>query len=125
MPLDGISDDETISDNEKLWRRIFPNQRYEDRANSGGFIDTRGPLSLDISSLTTISSILSRFPDMFLAEVTVKTVRDAGCKIQKNPQPDNPAHAQIFGNQKNGGPSESQARKIALKSKIISSPIDS
>ncbi|RMH34530.1 MAG: hypothetical protein D6690_10565 [Nitrospirae bacterium] len=56
---------------------------------------------------------------MLLVEFRAKTVRDAGCKIKRDPLPGNPAHALIYGNHANGGLSSAQAQKIARKSRIL------
>lgn len=126
MPAEDVQDDSTIPDAEQLWRRVFPAAVCENeeikgalRAQSGAFRDHRGPLSVDLGSLTTPEEVLGRGPGMRLAEFNAKVARDAGCIIQRDPIPDNPAHALIYGNGINRSLTSSQARAIARHSRII------
>ncbi len=126
MPPDNVQDDPTIPDDEQLWRRVFPGVVYENeqcggglRAQSGAFRDHRGPLSVDIGSLTTPDDVLGRGPGMRLAEFEAKVAREAGCKIQRDPLPHNPAHALIYGDGAKGSLTGRQAKAIAHRSRII------
>ncbi|MCY3955042.1 MAG: hypothetical protein OXF47_03485 [Nitrospira sp.] len=125
MSYDEIQDDTTIPDNERLWRRVFPSaihtdeETYERRAQSGAFRDYRGPLSVDIASLTTQEASLAKRRDMCLAEFSAKAVRNAGCKIRRDPLPGDLAHALIYGTHRNGGLSGREAQFIARQSRII------
>jgi len=126
MPTDEVHDDPTISDDERLWRRVFPAAVHENeepggelRAQSGAFRDHRGPLSVDIGSLTTPDEVLGRAPGMRLAEFNAKVAREAGCKIQRDRLPDNRAHALIYGDGANGSLTSRQAKAIAHRSRII------
>lgn len=123
---DEIQDDTTIPDNERLWRRVFPSAIHTDeetnerRAQSGAFRDHRGPLSVDIASQTTLKASLAKKPDMCLAEFSAKAARNAGCRLRRDPLPDDPAHALIYGTHRNGGLSGREAQSIAHHSRIIS-----
>jgi len=125
MSHDEIQDDTTIPDNERLWRRVFPSAIHTDeetnelRAQSGAFRDHRGPLSVDIASLTTQEASLAKRRDMCLTEFSAKAARNAGCKIRRDPLPDGPAHALIYGTHRNGGLSGREAQSIARQSRII------
>lgn len=125
MSHDEIQDDTTIPDNERLWRRVFPSAIHTDeetnelRAQSGAFRDHRGPLSVDIASLTTLEASLIQGPGMQMAEFSAKTARNAGCKIRRDPLPGDPAHALIYGTHRNGGLSGREAQFIARQSRII------
>jgi len=125
MPFNDISDDLTIADDEILWRRVDPLQVRTDPVSnqiipfSGAFKDQRGPLSVEIASLANLEEALTRADGRFLAEFTARVAREVNCRIVKSPLPENPAHAQIYGNHKGGCPSQAQARSIAHQSRII------
>lgn len=128
MPIEEIIDDDTVPHSATLWRRIFPEDIYFDsninrrRATSGSLRDVEGAVSVDLAMLTTLDEAKARGPGMAIAEFTAGVVRAVGCKVVKDPQPDNPAHTLIYGKHKNGGPTQGQVKKIAEKSEIISDP---
>lgn len=135
MCNEDIADDSTIPPEELLWHRIFPKTIHCDpstslkRPRSGSLFKSDNPLSVDISSLTNLEDVKNRGPGMAIAEFPVSLVREAGCKIVRDPipaghptLPENPAHANVLGNHKHGGPTQNQARKIARGARIIFDP---
>lgn len=125
MPIEEIIDDVSIPPSAALWRRIFEEDIYPDpklcrkRANSGSLFDGDAPMSVDLAMLTTLDEVNKRGEGMAIAEFTVDAVRQADCKIVRDPLPENPAHALIYGNHANGGPTQGQAGKIAKQSKVV------
>src|SRR5262249_60054882 len=101
-PLQRV-DDLTISNSEGLWRRIPPSWIVVDsetgtwRLSSVAFIDRRGELSVEISSLTTAEQALARYPEHSLAEVKAAVFRERGYGVIPDPLPDNMAHALVSG----------------------------
>jgi hypothetical protein len=96
-------DDPTIPDSEGLWRRIPPSwivldkETGEWRLSSVAFIDRRGELSVELSSLTTAEQSLVRYPEHSLAEVKAIVFRERGYGVVPDPLPDNMAHALVSG----------------------------
>lgn len=120
------SDDKSISDAQLLWRRVLPNQVYDDqqlkrwRPESGALVDTNSQLSVDIASLTTKENCLATAPSkMHLAEFSAGTVRRAGCGVIRDPLDGNPAHALVCGSHRHGGPTGGQAKKMAKDAILI------
>lgn len=126
-------DDLTIGDDELLYIRIFPDvdsiEPLPDgsgfRPNSGEF-RSDGALSVDLQSLCTPEQTRDRAipPRPFhVAAVPARLARSVGCRIVRDPQPDNSAHALIYGNRcrddgskdgvRDGSLTKSQAKKIA------------
>lgn len=105
-------DDQSIPGNEILYRRIplHPPEMIqgtdipgEFRPSSGNF-KSEGPLSVDRSSLSSPEQTRDRAkPIVFhVAGVQAKVARQCGCRVVKDPLPDNPAHVLIFGNHGSG-----------------------
>lgn len=105
-------DDLSIPDEELLYRRIplhLPDNIQptevtgEFRPSSGNF-RSDGPLSVDRGSLTTPEETRDRGkPTLFhVAQIHAKIVRQCGCRLVKDPMPDNPAHILLFGNHDSG-----------------------
>lgn len=124
-------DDPTIPDSELLYRRIraLPDNIQlvapgQYRPASGRLKDTRGPLSVDLGSLSTPEQTRNRAdPRSFhVAAFTALAARKVGCRIVRDPQPNEPAHALIFGDHqaRNGALVDNkQSRRIAYEARIV------
>jgi hypothetical protein len=116
-------DDPTISEDERLWRRVLvddPSHIKRDsvtgeaRPSSGAFKSHTELTSVAIASLTTPEDFLAGFPRHSIVEVTARAVRETGCLIARDPTPDDPAHAHIMSTKREDGHlTSSEARKIA------------
>jgi hypothetical protein len=124
-------DDPSIPDEEFLYRRIplQPSDNIqrteiegEYRPSSGNF-RSNGPLSLDRASLTTPEQTRDHGrPRIFhVAQVPAKVARQYGCRLVKDPIPDNPAHILLFGNHDSGDGALNgrQAKAIARAARIV------
>lgn len=129
LPTD--SDDPLITDDELLYRRIplHPPEMIQEtdvpgefRPSSGNF-RSEGPLSVDRSSLSSPEQTRDRAkPTVFhVAGVQAKVARQCGCRIVKDPLPDNPAHVLIFGDHESGtgALSGKQTKTIARVARIV------
>jgi hypothetical protein len=111
-------DDISIGDDETLLRRIRPNHIHLDpitnqyRPESGCF-RSDDFISVHIASLTSHRQVLSSYPDFSLVEITAQEIRSVGCKIVRNPLPEDSAHALIYGTAPGGYVSKPQAKKLA------------
>ncbi len=121
------ADDVTIPPDAKLWRRVYPKQKYKDpqtgkyRPASGAFRDHKegyAGLSVYIASQTTPEAVLKPAPGMYLVEFPASAVGDKGCKIVQDPD-ENPAHALILGSGRDGRLTKAEAEHLALNSKFI------
>lgn len=131
-------DDLSISNDELLYIRIYPDpdalvwdpSTLSHRPNSGCLKDTRGPLSVDLSSKCTPQDTQAGCTTVrfHVAAVKAGVARRYNCRIVRDPvteesgEPPNPAHALIFGDHENESGAlryKSQAKKIALEATII------
>lgn len=129
MPVPPPRDDPTISNDEILYRRIFPSrdalQHRENgpgfRPASGSMRSTESPLSVDLGSLTTPEQTRDRgLPQQFhVARFSVQVVREAGCGIVPDPLPNNPAHALVYGTRAGDLLTNGEARAIARRAEVI------
>jgi hypothetical protein len=99
-------DDPTIPNNADLWRRIHPNQIiYDDnqgrtRPSSAAFTDsTNGsPMSVVIAAeCDGPDRVLAGYERYGLASFKARVAREFGLGIARDPLPDQPAHALVFG----------------------------
>jgi hypothetical protein len=119
-------DDPTIPDSEQLFRRVIPRSAALVAVGdgtfrpAGGALRDKGPLSVDLSSLSTLEETKDRDQSQpfHVASVSVAAVRAAGCVVQRDPLDDNPAHAVIFGHHSTGGLTGGESRKIAQAASI-------
>ena len=132
MPIEEIIDDATVPPSAALWRRIFKGdifldpKIYKKRANSGSLFDGDAPMSVDLAMLTSLDEVRSRVDqEMAIAEFTAEAVRQAGCKIVRDPRPGHDAHTLIYGKHHMGGPTQGEARNIAKQSKVVFDPFSS
>ena len=111
-------DDCSIGDDEKLLRRIRPKDIHLDpisnqyRPESGCF-RSDDFISVHIASLTSHKQVLSTYPEFSLVEFTAEEIRSVGCIIVRDPLPEDPAHALIYGTAPGNYVSKSQAKKLA------------
>lgn len=105
-----LEDDPTIQDNSELWRRIHPVWIVPDanvggmRVSSAAFDDSRdgSPLSVLLADVVAQThrgprEVLFGFAGYALATIGAGTARGFGQGIARTPEPDEPAHASIFG----------------------------
>jgi hypothetical protein len=106
MPQETRPDDLTIRDDDRLLRRVTPNQLFTDpdgttRPTSAVFKSTE--LSVNIESLMIqqkrpLEDTLANHPGEFLTSITAAAVRVHGLPIVKDNEPPNdPAHGLILG----------------------------
>jgi len=111
-------DDCSIGDDEKLLRRIRPKDIHLDpitnlyRPESGCF-RSDDFISVHIASLTSHKQVLSTYTEFSLVEFTAEEIRSVGCIIVRDPLPEDPAHALIYGTAPGNYVSKSQAKKLA------------
>lgn len=111
-------DDESVPDDESVWRRIAPQDLVRDQETglyrpSSGSLRT-SEMSVAIASLTSVESALVDYPGFSLAEIKVAFLRSIGCIVVRDPDPpDNPAHALVYGKSANGSLTKSQAKRLA------------
>ena len=105
-----LEDDRTISDDAALWRRVHPNWIVPDdnatgsRVTSAAFDDSRDgtPLSVLLAEVVartqrTAHDVLAGYEGYSLAAITAQTARGFGQGIARTPDPNEPAHASVFG----------------------------
>lgn len=118
-------DDVSIADDERLLRRIRPDDVFVEpetgqrRPSSATFISKSNIISVDLATLTTPEKALANYPRHILVEIDVGTVRSLGCKMVRDPRPENPAHALLYGSGPDGRMTKSQAREIVGRSKWV------
>lgn len=96
------TDDESLSGETRLWRRMAPEwyKREVDSFSSQGFQDSSRDgtaMSANIAELTTIVAMVRDYPNHYVAEFTVEAVRELGFGVQKRPLPDDASHVEVFG----------------------------
>jgi hypothetical protein len=110
MPDGSYVDDNTISDDEQLWRRINPvwfvpdDNRGGLRPSSAAFDDSKdgSPLSVLLASVVrstgrNAADVLSGFNKYALASFAAGAARSCGQGVDRTPLEDEPAHASVFG----------------------------
>lgn len=119
-------DDPTISDEDFLYRRIFPDADALRPTNDGwrpksGSLKSNVSLSVDLASETTAEQTRDRDTSVpfHVARIPVRVVRSAGCGVVRDPRPDNPAHALICGTGGGEALTGSEAKRIARQSEIV------
>jgi hypothetical protein len=119
-------DDVSIGDDECLLHRIRPvdvvldSETGERRPASSSFRSKSNIISVDLASLTTPDKALAGYLHHALVEIEVGTVRSLGCKVVRDPLPDNPSHALLYGSGPEGRMTKSQARDIVSRCKWVS-----
>ena len=119
-------DDASIGDAERLFHRIRPDDVVVDsetgqrRPSSATFRSKSNIISVDLASLTSPEKALENYPHHTLVEVDVGTVRFLGCKVVRDPLPNNPSHALLYGSGPDGRMTKSQAREIVSRCRWVS-----
>ncbi len=119
-------DDVAIGDDERLLRRIRPEdvfvepQTGQRRPSSATFISKSNIISVDLASLTTPDKALGDYPGHVLVEIDVGTVRSLGCKVVRDPLPNNSDHALLYGSGPEGRMTKSQAKEIVNRCQWVS-----
>lgn len=124
MPQSERVDDHTISDDERLWRRVHPsniirNSESRNLRPSSAAFRSSNAMSVNIASLTTPEAVLSNYPQHSLVEFTAGVARNVGCIVIRDPLPDNPSHALVCGMNPKGRLTKAQAKNIQLHSSWI------
>ena len=130
-PREFPPDDLTILGDEQLYVRIYPSQDglapHDElgvfRATSGTLRRSGDPLSVDLSSLCLAEETRDRDTTarFHVAAFTAQVARAAGCRVVRDPLPDNPAHALVIGDHAagDGALSMRQAKAIARRSRVV------
>jgi hypothetical protein len=106
-PLDKREDDRTILDEERLLRRIHPQQLVPDenngkfRVSSAAFRDRE--LSVVIESALRVTDrspadTVARHPSHSLVAIRAGLARQKAQRVFRGPDPDEPAHGLVCGN---------------------------
>jgi len=120
-----LIDDVSIGDDERLLHRIRVEDIFIDpqtgqrRPSSATFRSKSNIISVDLASLTTPVQALAAYPQHALVEIDVGTVRSLGCKVVRDPLPDNLSHALLYGSGPDGRMTKSQAREIVSRCKWV------
>jgi hypothetical protein len=123
-------DDPTIPDDEFLYRRIFPDPQNLKRLPDGrsfrpttGALRSQEALSVDLGSVSTPEETRDRDNSrpFHVAAISVLVARKEGCRIVRDPEERNPAHALLYGTHEDGSGSLSsgQAKRVARQSIIV------
>jgi len=118
-------DDVSIGDDERLLHRIrlddvvVDSETGQRRPSSATFRSKSNIISVDLASLTTPDKAVATYPHHALVEINVGTVRSLGCKVVRDPLPDNPSHALLYGSGPDGRMTKSQAREIVSRCKWV------
>lgn len=110
MGSSGYSDDVSISNDTQLWRRVAPQHIVPDentgrrRPSSAAFGDhpNGSPMSVMIGDTVMQSGrgpndVLVGYPGYGLASFTAGLARTCGQGVARDPTPNEPAHAVVFG----------------------------
>lgn len=126
MPNQAPADDQTISNDDVVYRRARNDQIVHDsaghRISSAVVKSNGGPLSADLGSLCSAQETRNRSAgDFHVVAVPVAVLRAAGCRLQKVPDgPDkNPAHVHIYGSRDDGGLTTGQAGRVAKECWVV------
>lgn len=121
MPDGECRDDDRVSDNDLLYRRIIPRWVHTGgdviRPQSNSFIDRHtGRLSVHIASLTTPEDALAvaKRPQEYLVAIPVALVRELEYNIMHVPTDEDPSHAVICPQL-----SKSPARRLAHEAEWV------
>jgi hypothetical protein len=118
------ADDPTISDSERLWRRVHPSQIHKgtetgDPEVSSAAFSTRDEVSVAIAGETNLAAFLRDYPQHSVVEFSAGAARAANCAIVRDPLPADPAHALVCGSRSHGQLSKTQQERLKQASRII------
>ncbi len=104
------TDDDSIEPTAELWRRVRPEHMVPGdelgmlRPSSAAFHDSSDntPMSVDLASIVRSlggdeRTVLAPYPGFYLVSLTAAQVRSRQLGVCREPLPDNPAHAYVFG----------------------------
>lgn len=125
-----LEDDSSIDDSEILYLRVHPRNVVSDDCPAGEYRPASGsfrreePLSVDLASKCTAEETQQRAGGeaFHVASFTAGIARKPpGCRVRRDPEPDNDAHAVVIGDHQdnNGAMSKSQMKQIAKQARII------
>ena len=124
-----LGDDLSIEDTEILYLRVYPRDVVSDDCPAGEYRPSSGsfrrvePLSVDLASKCTAEDTQRRAGGeaFHVASFTAGIARKQECRVRRDPDLDNDAHALVIGKhiENNGALSKSQMRQIALRARII------
>jgi hypothetical protein len=122
VPEPERQNDESISNGERLWRRVQPTQInweiYPPVVSTGAFNTTDG-MSVSIASETTIEALTTNYPEDSVVEFEVGFARSLGCIVVRDPTTEDPAHAVLWGPRLRGRLQQSQKNALRNASKLI------
>ena len=103
-PIPNYQDDPTIGHDVSLWRRVNPIHFVKEnngtvRPSSAAFQDHPNgtPMSVVIAAECTIERALAGYTGFGIVAITAGLARQYGQGIMRTPQPNEPAHADVFG----------------------------
>jgi hypothetical protein len=126
MASDDYRDYPTISDDAELWRRIPPWHFVDDgnlgqiRPSSAAFEDDPdgSPMSVILGAeVDGPQRALAGHQGFALASITAALARGLGLGVARDPRPDEPAHAVVFGKK-----NKRVSRRLAMGSRWIVPP---
>jgi hypothetical protein len=126
MAFDDYTDDPTIPDDAELWRRIPPWHFVDDgnlgqiRPSSAAFEDdpSGSPMSVILGGESgDLQRALAGHEGFALASITAALARGLGLGVARDPRPDEPAHAVVFGRK-----NKRISRRLAMGSRWIIPP---
>ena len=116
------SDDPSISDDELLWRRIWPEciDPHDGTLTAYTFLGGRsGFASVNRAAMTTQTIVLRDFPWMGLAEVEARVPRANEHGVVRDPLPDDESHALLVPSETLKKGRKEAARRIAKAARIV------
>jgi hypothetical protein len=126
MAFDDYTDDPTIPDDAELWRRIPPWHFVDDanlgqiRPSSAAFEDdpSGSPMSVILGGEAgDLQRALAGHEGFALVSITAALARGLGLGVARDPRPDEPAHAVVFGRK-----NKRISRRLAMGSRWIIPP---
>ncbi len=124
-----LGDDSSIEPSEILYLRVHPDHVVPDHDSPGEYRPDSGSfrrdesLSVDLASMCTPEQTQDRAGGVpfHVASFSVRDARGEGCRVRREPLPENDAHALVIGDNANGKGSlkKIQAKNISKKTQII------
>lgn len=115
-------DDQSIGNAERLWRRVHPDQ-IDWTANppiiSTAAFNTVDGLSVSLASETTLEILTRDYTEDSVVEFQVGLARSLGCTIERDPTPEDPAHALVWGPRARGRLQKSQQNSLRNAARVV------